>query len=362
MSYLSSTTTKNQTMASEADVRNDISVGPQGPEDTVLDLLWLLKGDYLAVALWDKKVRVYQVTDNGQTQGQAMYEHEGPVLLARWLMDGTKIVSGGGDKAVRLFDVQLQLLQQIGQHDAPVRSVRHVECGPTKTQAYVLGLWDKTLRYWDTRLPTPMATVQLPERVYSMDALQQLLVAGLAERHVVVVNLQNPQTIFRQLILLLKYQTRVVKCFASGDGYGLGLVEGRCSIVYLDENTQRSKGFLFKCHRNARNTNQRSPETDVYAVNAMDMHPAFPNTFATAGLDGAFSFWDKDQKQRLRGFPTLQLPITAAAFNSSGTIFAYALGYDWSKGHQMNNQSVQTSVKLHPVKEAEVQPRMSVKK
>ena len=41
--------------------------------------------------------------------------------------------------------------------------------------------WDRTLRYWDLRQPTPVHTQQLPERVYAMDAVFPVLVVGLAD-------------------------------------------------------------------------------------------------------------------------------------------------------------------------------------
>jgi mRNA export factor len=68
----------------------------------------------------------------------------------------------------------------------------------------------------------------------------------------------------------------------------------------------------------------------VYAVNAISFHPIH-GTFSTAGADGTFSFWDKDSKQRLKPFPSVNGQITSTAFNRNGTIFAYSVSYDWSK-------------------------------
>lgn len=41
------------------------------------------------------------------------------------------------------------------------------------------------------------------------------------------------------------------------------------------------------------------PRSDIYAVNSIAFNPAF-GTFATAGSDGTYHFWDKDSKQRLK--------------------------------------------------------------
>lgn len=56
---------------------------------------------------------------------------------------------------------------------------------------------------------------------------------------------------------------------------------------------------------------------DVYAVNSMAFHPQF-GTFVTAGSDGAYNFWDKDSKQRLKAMQKCSMPITCGDFNRCG--------------------------------------------
>ncbi len=54
--------------------------------------------------------------------------------------------------------------------------------------------------------------------------------------------------------------------------------------------------------------------TEVYAVNGICFHPQF-GTFVTSGSDGAFNFWDKDSKQRLKAMQKCSMPIPCANFN-----------------------------------------------
>lgn len=62
----------------------------------------------------------------------------------------------------------------------------------------------------------------------------------------------------------------------------------------------------------------------------MKVHPVH-GTLATVGSDGTYVFWDKDARLRLKSYELVNQPITKCCFNSNGHIFAYSIGYDWSK-------------------------------
>lgn len=371
MSFLGSAATTSTTSASSAvtgqELLNDITIN-NPPEDSIEDLSFSPQQDLLAVASWDKKVRIYEVDSNtGNNMGRAMYEHNAPVFSSRWSLDGTKIISGGADNQVKIFDLATQQAQQIGQHDSAVKSVRYVECGPTNTQVVASGSWDKTLKYWDMRSPQPVSTINLPERVYSMDSSQKLLVVGCADRHISIIDLNNPQQIFKSSQSPLKWQTRVVSCYPQANGFAIGSIEGRCAIQYITENEQKKFGFSFKCHRKQgggsststgglRTTSSSSNESQAFSVNAISFHPIY-GTFSTAGSDGTFCFWDKDAKQRLKSFPELPGTVSATAFNKNGTIFAYAVSYDWSLGYMGNRPDYPNIIKLHATKDVEIKQK-----
>lgn len=364
MSFLGAGSAGSSTGGSTGlELMNDITVN-NPPEDSISGLSFSPHQDLLAVPSWDKKVRIYEIDPNsGNNQGRAMYEHEGPVFSAHWSTDGTKVISGGADKQVKIFDLATQQAQQIGVHDAPVKDLRYVECGPTNTQVVVSGSWDKTLKYWDMRSPQPVSVINLPERVYCMDTSQKLLVVACADRHVSIIDLNNPQQVFKNTTSPLKWQTRCVACYPQGNGFALASIEGRCAIQYVDESEQSKFGFSFRCHRktptggNATSLRtSASGDTLIYSVNSMDFHPIY-GTFSTAGSDGSFAFWDKDARQRLKNFPALDTSITASCFNKNGTIFAYALSYDWSQGYMGNRPDYPTQIKLHGIKEDEVKPK-----
>lgn len=67
----------------QGDLSKDIAVN-QAPEDSISDLRFSPAAEYLAVASWDKKVRIYEIDGNGNSQGKALFDHEGPVLSCCW--------------------------------------------------------------------------------------------------------------------------------------------------------------------------------------------------------------------------------------------------------------------------------------
>ena len=335
----------------------DIEV-PEPPSDSISSLAFSSAADYLAVGSWDNNVRLYEVGAGGQTQGKAMYSHQGPVLSVCWNKEGNKVISGGADNAARLFDITSGQSQQVAQHDAPIKVVKWIET----PQGGILGTgsWDKTIKYWDLRTPNPIATVQLPERCYSMDVQYPLLVVGTAERHIQIFNLTNPNTAYKTITSPLKWQTRVVSCFtnSSSSGFAVGSIEGRVAIQYVEEKDS-SNNFSFKCHRRDQTPSSKD-QSLVYAVNDISFHPVH-GTFSTCGSDGTMHFWDKDARTRLKSFDACPGPITATTFNRNGTIFAYAVSYDWSKGHSGMTPGHPNKLMLHACKEEEVKKRPAKK-
>lgn len=103
----------------------------------------------------------------------------------------------------------------------------------------VTGSWDKSIKYWDLRQSTAVATVQCQERIYTMDVAKNLLVVGTADRYINIINLGEPAKIYKTLQSPLKWQTRVISCFPDASGFAVGSIEGRCAIQYVEEKDAR---------------------------------------------------------------------------------------------------------------------------
>ncbi|XP_034200563.1 protein RAE1-like isoform X2 [Prunus dulcis] len=277
----------------------------QPPNDSISSLSFSPKSNILVATSWDNQVRCWEIHQSGTnlaSQPKAAISHDHPVLCSTWKEDGTTVFSGGCDKQVKMWPLGGQPVT-VAMHDAPITEIAWIP----EMSLLVTGSWDKTLKYWDVRQPNPVHTQQLPERCYALSVRYPLMVVGTADRNLVVFNLQNPQTEFKRIVSPLKYQTRCVAAFPD------------------------QQGFL--------------------------VH----HTFTTAGSDGSFNFWDKDSKQRLKAMSRCNQPIPCSTFNNDGSIFAYAVCYDWSKGAENHNPATAKNyIFFHLPQEAEVKSKPRV--
>ncbi|CAH1797425.1 unnamed protein product [Owenia fusiformis] len=305
------------------------------PDDSVSSLAFSpasCPSTFLVAGSWDNNARCWEVQANGNTTPKAQQTHTGPVLDICWSDDGTKVFTASADKQAKMWDLNTNQAVQIAQHDAPIKTIHWVKA-PNYT-CVMTGSWDKTLKFWDTRSPNPMMSIDLPERAYCADVLYPMAVVGTANRQLVIYQLENQPSQFKVIDSPLKYQHRCVSIFNdkknnSPVGFALGSIEGRVAIHYVNP-TNPKDNFTFKCHRSNGST---AGVQDIYAVNDIAFHPVH-GTLSTVGSDGRFSFWDKDARTKLKTSEQVDQPISACAFNAQGQIFAYTSSYDWSKGHE----------------------------
>lgn len=76
------------------DLGKDVAVGSL-PEDGITSLAFNTnpadQKDFMAVASWDKKVRIYEVdAGSGQAAGRTMYDHTGPVFSVQFMKVSTQ--------------------------------------------------------------------------------------------------------------------------------------------------------------------------------------------------------------------------------------------------------------------------------
>jgi len=302
---------------------------------------------------------------------QAVLPHGAPVLDATFDTDATSIYSGGLDNVLKRTDISQQTSSDVGHHDAPVKCLEWL---PSRGLLASAG-WDSVLKLWDPRSNPqsgPVSILTLPGKAFSMSSndtstattgnTDSRLVVATSGRHVEIFDIKSlgmtstmgkstntavPGHTSRESSL--KFQSRCVRCFPTGDGYAISSIEGRVGIDYFDpsENIQAKK-YAFKCHRKA-----DMGKDIVYPVNSIAYNSIY-GTFVTGGCDGVINFWDGFNKKRLHqihGYPT---SIAATAFNNDATVLAVASSYTYERGE---TEHPADAIYLRKVAPAEILPR-----
>ena len=83
MSTLFGSSSATSSQNALGDLSKDVAV-VNPPEDSISDISFSTQSQHLAVASWDKKVRIYEINASGGSEGKAYFEHEGPVLSCHW--------------------------------------------------------------------------------------------------------------------------------------------------------------------------------------------------------------------------------------------------------------------------------------
>lgn len=83
MSTLFGSASSANTSNTLGDLSNDVALSSP-PEDSVSDINFSTQSQHLAVASWDKKVRIYEINAQGGSSGVAAFDHEAPVLSCHW--------------------------------------------------------------------------------------------------------------------------------------------------------------------------------------------------------------------------------------------------------------------------------------
>ncbi|XP_064535939.1 protein Rae1 [Drosophila montana] len=295
----------------------------------------------LCAGSWDQTVRTWHVEMNGTTTPNGFCKVNSPVLDVSWSDDSNKVYLSTAGREVHQWDLQSNQLTQIGAHDAGVRSCHWIKA--PNYACLMTGSWDKTLKFWDIRSPMPMLSLILPNRCYDADVLYPMAAVACAGNNIMVYALDKIATDYRHMESNLKQQTRCISIFRErqnqSGGFVVGGIEGRAAVHYF----YGKESFAFKCHRSPCPMGIHN----IYAVNDLKHHPVH-QTLVTAGSDGVYTCWDTCSRNKIFSSSTKDQPLTKCCFNPDGQIFAYALGYDWAKGHEHFDPNKKPQIFLHP--------------
>eukprot|EP00803_Ostreobium_quekettii_P006519 evm.model.scf_2229EXC.3 EVM.evm.TU.scf_2229EXC.3 scf_2229EXC:8853-14112(-) len=316
------------------------------PRDGVTSVRFSKTSDLLLVASWDASTRLYDAETNVH---HGTFNHRAPVMDCTFQEDYVAFI-GGLDGQVKRQDFYRRADVLLGTHHKPVKCVEYL-----KEHGLVASAgWDKMLHLWDPRLPqfqNCVTSISLPGKAYTMSQTHTKLVVGTSERKVRIYDIRSVHSgrAEQHRESSLRHQTRCIRCFPDGTGYGLSSIEGRVAMEYFDLGKEaQEKQYAFKCHRK-----KDGVKEIVYPVNALAFHPSH-GTFATGGCDGIVSVWDGENKKRLSqisGYPT---SIAVMDFSRDGHLLAVAASYTFEMGDMSHPED---GVYVRRMQDTEVKPK-----
>lgn len=78
-----STAQSSSATSTTGDISKDATLN-NPPEDGISDLMFSPAGDFLSLASWDGKVRIYAVSEKAANEGKAIIPGDKPVLATAW--------------------------------------------------------------------------------------------------------------------------------------------------------------------------------------------------------------------------------------------------------------------------------------
>jgi len=177
------------------------------PDDSVSCLKFspeTIPQTFLVATSWANDVRLWEIMQDGKSEAKAQKTHTEPILSAAWSADGTKVFTASCDKTAKMWDLQSDQHVQIAQHDAPIKTIHYIQ-RPNYT-CVMTGSWDKTIKFWDLRSPTPLGSINLPDKCYCADVYGPMAVVSGANRYIKVFSLDNQPQEVKTIESPLKFQ------------------------------------------------------------------------------------------------------------------------------------------------------------
>ncbi|XP_017018824.1 protein Rae1-like [Drosophila kikkawai] len=305
----------------------------------------------LAAASWDNSVRVWEVqTETGGAAPRCLHMMDSTVLDAVWSSEGSQLYMGDVTGKVQALDVATNTLTKIGNHQAGVQC-----CNLMLSQVLMTASWDKTAKFWDPRCDSSIAEVNLPGRAYASDALNTVAVVACSDKKLLTIFIEGGHKEVRQWdcpsIGATNSQVRAVAITKGSTaqqpvGWFLAKTDGRVIMQPVQPHVHDT--WSFECHRKKHTTGSHY---DLYAVNDIKMNHE-QKTLATVGSDGSYEFWDCTKRSRMMQSSSQDSEsITKCSLSGDGRVFAYAVGYDWSKGHEYYDPAKKPKIYMRSVVE-----------
>ena len=321
------------------------------PTDTVSSIAWspIPTEKVFACSSWNSQIRVFDVsTTNSSLTLRTKLTTEHPCLSVCWENDMTTLFAGSIDGSIKALDMNTTQSIDLGHHEG----VKDMYWITAARMLCSLG-FDKKMRLWDLRQKKAAAELELGLKVFCSDMIFPMLAVGLSSEKVLLINLPNIQKMMssRSLEYIdspLGAESQLTSMALSyhGKTITMGAHEGRVNISNIvdrpDTRQKLESMITFKCSK----IDYGQRNHTLYPTHGVGFHPASKSFIYTAS-ESTLTFWDYVYKDKLRDLKYDQT-ITRSKLSPDGSMLAFGLGYDWSKGIS-GDMSYNNSIRVHPM-------------
>ncbi|XP_002092578.3 protein Rae1 isoform X2 [Drosophila yakuba] len=319
---------------------------PEPPNDSISALEFVPPSscwNAICAGSWDNTVRIWEVQSD-RVVPKVMKSLEGIPLDIAWNDSGSKVYLGDSNGLVSEWDLESNQLRKVGAHARAARTCHRMGTG----NYLATTSWDKTIRFWDPRAAMELIRKELPDRSYAADVLNEVAVVACGDGSILVYTLlggpveqarmKSPGEGNSQVRSLALHRNCELTSW---------LIAKTNGMVFDQSLAQRTGSSPIRCHRHRQEGTGGGGMLDVYAVHDVKVNRV-TQCIATVGSDGVFCFWDSQMRSTLLESKVHPQPITKCAISGDGQLFAYALGYDWSQGHEFFDSCKKSQIFLRP--------------
>ncbi|KAJ0980299.1 hypothetical protein J5N97_008554 [Dioscorea zingiberensis] len=130
-----------------------------------------------------------------------------------------------------------------------------------------------------------------------------------------------PIAAFVGMICIQELKIQCVRSFSDFQGFGVGSIDGRVALKFLDQSKSSAMGCVFRCHPKL-----KERKYHLVAVNDIAFHPRF-DTFVTGDNKGYAFIWDAQSRKKLYEFQRSSSSVACLSYNYIGQLLAVASGH-----------------------------------
>lgn len=321
------------------------------PKDAIQAIDFSLNSPNIFVACsWDRTARLYVIVNNNTMQQKSVVNLPHFPLACCFLQNDTVLVSLG-DKSLYVVNFQNGSAQKCF-----VNSGNYFKILFVKELNIIVAASLRSLSFFQaTSLNQPNFTLPLNFNILDINYDERILIVAMANDRFTILDIQTINMIkpneitYNQSYLKSPLTTCSIK--KSNKVLVLGSCDGRCYRgVFLDNSmnswnnpqqkilfkhkhfdSNKEKNYVFIAHSKKTQSPQSPQQTQMFNITSMGMTSRSQGFLFTTGADGVLNLWDIVVKNKIDTVNFGQ-PVSCCAINRTGTVMAFGLGYDWSKG------------------------------